>query len=73
MKPLSIDVVSDVVCPWCYVGLRRLNQALDLYRSQHPQEPEPQVRWHPFQLNPELVPEGVPRAEYVQKIGRAHV
>ena len=66
MKPLSIDVVSDVVCPWCYVGLRRLNQALDLYRSQHPQEPEPQVRWHPFQLNPELVPEGVPRAEYVR-------
>ena len=70
MKPLQIDVVSDVVCPWCYVGMRRMNQALDLYRQKHPKEPDAEIRWHPFQLNPDLNPEGMARADYVkQKFG----
>jgi predicted DsbA family dithiol-disulfide isomerase len=66
MEPLKIDVVSDVVCPWCYVGLRRLDQALTQFAQKHPEAPAPVVRWHPFQLNPDLDPAGMPRAEYVQ-------
>jgi predicted DsbA family dithiol-disulfide isomerase len=66
MKPLKIDVVSDVVCPWCYVGLRRLEKALSLYAARHPQSLAPEVTWHPFQLNPDLAPQGMDRDEYVR-------
>ena len=69
MKPLSIDVVSDVVCPWCYIGKRRLEGALALWAAQHPNI-APEVRWHPFQLNPDLAQEGIDRHTYVlQKFG----
>ena len=64
MKTLTIDVVSDVVCPWCYVGKRRLERALALLAVQHP-EVDPEVRWHTFQLNPDMAPEGIARADYV--------
>jgi|SRR5882672_114257 len=64
---LSIDVVSDVVCPWCYIGKRRLEAALELYRKQRPDAPEPQVTYHPFELNPDLPREGIARADYVAK------
>ncbi|MDI9330614.1 MAG: DsbA family oxidoreductase [Alphaproteobacteria bacterium] len=67
MKTLQIDVVSDVVCPWCYVGLKRLEHALLAFAERHPDQPPPEVRWHPFQLNPDLAPEGMDRAEYVQR------
>jgi predicted DsbA family dithiol-disulfide isomerase len=66
MKTLTIDVVSDVVCPWCYVGKRRLEHALELWSAQHP-EITPQVHWHTFQLNPDMDPEGMSRADYVQR------
>jgi predicted DsbA family dithiol-disulfide isomerase len=69
MKTLTIDVVSDVVCPWCYVGKRRLERALALLAVQHP-DVDPEVRWHTFQLNPDLSPDGMARADYVsQKFG----
>ena len=69
MKTLTIDVVSDVVCPWCYIGKRRLERALALLSIQYP-DVDPEVRWHTFQLNPDLAPEGMPRADYVfQKFG----
>mgnify|MGYP000042851676 CR=1 FL=1 len=69
MKTLSIDVVSDVVCPWCYIGKRRLEGALQLWADKHP-DVVPQVRWHPFQLNPDLAQEGISRHTYVlQKFG----
>jgi predicted DsbA family dithiol-disulfide isomerase len=64
---LSIDVVSDVVCPWCFIGKRRLEGALALYAKAHPDAPAPQVTWRPFQLNPGMPDEGMPRAEYVQR------
>lgn len=64
---LEIEVISDVVCPWCYIGKRRLAGALELYRERRPQAPAPRVRWRPFQLNPELPAEGVDRAEYLQR------
>ena len=60
MKKLSLEVASDVVCPWCYIGKRRLEKALDLLKG----ELEVDVRWLPFQLNPDLPAGGIPRADY---------
>ena len=65
--PLQIDIASDIVCPWCYIGKRRLEQALALFAQQHPDQPAPQVRWLPFQLNPTMPPEGMSRADYLQR------
>lgn len=68
--PLTIDVLSDVVCPWCLIGKRRLELALAEYAKRFPHRPEPLVRWHPFQLNPDMPEEGMSRADYVrQKFG----
>jgi predicted DsbA family dithiol-disulfide isomerase len=59
-KPLVIEIASDVVCPWCYIGKRRLEKALALLGD----EVKPEIRWLPFQLNPEMPKGGIPRAEY---------
>jgi len=59
MKPLTIDVASDVICPWCYIGKKRLEKAILLLQGV-----EPQIHWLPFQLNPGMPKEGMPRAEY---------
>lgn len=63
---LTIDVVSDVVCPWCYIGKRRLEEALALLRAAEPDLPIA-VRWHPFQLNPDLPAEGADRRQYLER------
>lgn len=63
---LRVDVVSDVVCPWCYVGKRQLEAALHRWVATHPGLPEPLVRWHPFQLNPDLPEAGIDRADYLR-------
>jgi predicted DsbA family dithiol-disulfide isomerase len=60
-RRMVIDVVSDVVCPWCYIGKRRLEAALDMGGR-----PRPDIRWHPFQLNPDIPPEGVDRRGYLE-------
>ena len=57
---MKVEVASDVVCPWCYIGKRRLEKAIDLLKH----ELEVEVSWLPFQLKPALPPEGMPRAEY---------
>lgn len=62
---MQIDVISDVVCPWCYIGKRNLEAALETWRERHPGEEAAQVRWHPFQLNPGLPENGMPRAQYI--------
>jgi predicted DsbA family dithiol-disulfide isomerase len=62
---IAIDVVSDVVCPWCYIGKRKLEAALGELAAQDPAA-EPAVRWHPFQLNPDLPPQGIPRSSYLR-------
>jgi len=62
---MQIDVISDVVCPWCFIGKRNLEAALATWREQHPHEEAPQVNWLPFQLNPGLPESGMPRAQYV--------
>jgi predicted DsbA family dithiol-disulfide isomerase len=64
---LAVDVVSDVVCPWCFIGKRRLEGALALYARARPDAPAPTVTWRPFQLNPGLPAEGMPRDEYVAR------
>ena len=59
---LTIDVISDVICPWCFIGKRRQERAL----AGRPAT----VRWHPFQLNPDMPREGIDRKEYrIQKFG----
>jgi predicted DsbA family dithiol-disulfide isomerase len=64
-----IDVISDAICPWCYIGKRQLERALDLLGKQHLHFT---VAWHPFQLNPDMPREGVDRAEYrLAKFGSA--
>jgi predicted DsbA family dithiol-disulfide isomerase len=60
LKPLAIDVVSDVVCPWCFVGKQRLEKAIAM--SNVPVA----VRWHPFQLDPTIPPEGKSRRDYLE-------
>ena len=57
---LTIEVVSDVICPWCYIGKRRLGKALAALEG----EVSTEIRWLPFQLNPGMPPEGMPRAAY---------
>lgn len=64
---LAIDIVSDVVCPWCFIGKRRLESALELYRKQRPEAPAPEITFHPFELNPDLPREGIARADYIAK------
>ena len=69
---LNIDIISDVVCPWCYIGKRQIETALALYAQQHPGADRPGVNWRPFQLNPQLPAEGMSRQDYVvQKFGAA--
>lgn len=61
-QPVAIDVISDVVCPWCFIGKRRLEKALarvpDLAVT---------VRWRPYFLNPWIEREGISRADYLTR------
>ncbi len=59
-SPITLDVISDVVCPWCYLGKRRLARAIDLIP-----EVDLVVRWRPFRLDPTIPPEGIERSEYL--------
>lgn len=69
LKPLTIEVVSDVVCPWCFVGLRRLERAISLVREEQP-DFQYVLRWRPFFLNPDTPPEGEPYLPFlIQKFG----
>jgi predicted DsbA family dithiol-disulfide isomerase len=61
---LTIDIISDVICPWCFIGKRRLERAIAAHQY------EVRVRWLPFQLNPTMPKEGVSRREYrIRKFG----
>lgn len=59
---LHIDIYSDVICPWCYVGKRRLERALN--QVQDPRKPR--IMWRPFQLNPTMPNEGMDRTAYLE-------
>ena len=58
---VKLDIISDPICPWCYIGKTLLDQAL----AQRPDHPF-QIEWHPFQLNPDMPAEGMDRAAYLQ-------
>ena len=60
---IRIDIVSDVVCPWCIIGYRRLQQALELLDDGT----RVSVHWQPFELNPHMPPEGQDLREHVQE------
>lgn len=63
---MRIDIVSDVVCPWCIIGFKQLESAL----AQLGDEVDAQIVWQPFELNPQMPPEGQDIAEHVaQKYG----
>ncbi|NOX74001.1 MAG: DsbA family oxidoreductase [Alphaproteobacteria bacterium] len=57
----KLDIISDPICPWCYIGKARLDRALES-RPEHSFE----IEWHPFQLNPDMPPEGMDRREYLE-------
>lgn len=59
---LTIDVVFDAICPWCYIGKRRLEKVL----AERPGV-EATLRWRPFLLNPQMPPDGIERAVYLAK------
>jgi predicted DsbA family dithiol-disulfide isomerase len=61
---LAVDVISDLICPWCYIGKRRLKKAVAAV------DQPVKVRWCPFQLNPQMPKEGISRREYrIKKFG----
>ena len=63
-KTLRIDIISDVMCPWCIVGYRQLSVALEATGTAH------EIHWHPFELNPDMPPEGQNLREHImQKYG----
>jgi len=66
MEAITIDVVSDVVCPWCYLGKKRLDKAIDAVKD----ELVVTVTFRPYQLNPDMPPEGVDhKAHLAEKLG----
>jgi len=58
---LRIDIYSDTICPWCFIGKRRLERAL----AERPQS-DLQISWKAFQLNPQMPPEGIDRQRYLE-------
>lgn len=65
---MKIDIISDTICPWCFIGKRRLARTLAL----RPQ-PAVSISWRPYQLNPDMPAEGMDRARYLaNKFGGAN-
>ena len=58
---VKLDIISDPICPWCYIGKTKLFRALE----KHPDHPFT-IEWHPFQLNPDMPAEGMDRREYLE-------
>lgn len=58
-KPLRIDIVSDVVCPWCVIGYRQLATALEQTNTEY------EIHWHPFELNPNMPAAGQNLREHI--------
>jgi predicted DsbA family dithiol-disulfide isomerase len=58
---MQLDVISDPICPWCYIGLRNLDEAL----RRHPIA-DLEIRWRPFMLDPSIPPDGIERKTYYE-------
>ena len=64
---IELDIFSDTICPWCYIGKKRLDKAIEKHNHL-----EFKQTWRPFQLNPSIAPDGMDRQEYlVSKFGSA--
>ncbi len=63
---MNVDVVSDVVCPWCFIGKRNLDVALETWRTEQP-DCEVTVQWRPFFLNPDTPEAGEPYRPFLEK------
>ncbi|WP_299864279.1 DsbA family oxidoreductase [uncultured Roseobacter sp.] len=59
--PIKLDIMSDPICPWCYIGKTHLDKAL----ADHPDHPF-KIEWHPFQLNPDMPRAGMDRRAYLE-------
>ncbi|PSL19475.1 DsbA family oxidoreductase [Shimia abyssi] len=59
---IKLDILSDPICPWCYIGKTRLEQALAAEET-----PPFAIEWHPFQLNPDMPAGGMDRREYLER------
>lgn len=59
---VKLDIISDPICPWCYIGKTLLDRALEA-EPDHPFE----IEWHPFQLNPDMPVEGMDRRAYLER------
>lgn len=57
----TLDIYSDPICPWCYIGKSRLDAAMEI-RPDHGFE----ITWHPFMLNPDMPPQGMDRRDYLE-------
>lgn len=62
----SVTIYSDVVCPWCYIGKKRLEKAIQSWESRHPED-KILVSWKPFQLNPDLPEKGEDRESHMTR------
>ena len=60
-KKIVIDIYSDTICPWCYIGLNKLNSAISKYNFSNFE-----LIWRPFQLNPDMPKEGMKRQSYLE-------
>lgn len=60
-QTIRVDIISDIVCPWCFIGWRQLERALELAGL------EGDIRWHPFELNPAMGPEGEDIADHMAR------
>ncbi|MGE6794255.1 DsbA family oxidoreductase [Psychrobacter okhotskensis] len=60
-QPLRIDIISDVVCPWCVIGYRQLAEALKQTNTEH------EIYWHPFELNPNMPSAGQNMREHIME------
>ncbi|KAI4171872.1 MAG: hypothetical protein LQ343_003949 [Gyalolechia ehrenbergii] len=71
MTDFNISIVSDTVCPWCYVGKNKLDRAISLYKSAHPNSTDTfSTTWYPYYLNPDAPKTGVDKRQYyVSKFG----
>ncbi|MDE3050290.1 MAG: DsbA family oxidoreductase, partial [Nitrospirota bacterium] len=61
-REFTIEIYSDIVCPWCYIGKRRLERALDQLNGAA----QARITWRPFELNPTIPKEGMDRATYLE-------
>lgn len=65
MKPLQIDLISDLVCPWCVIGLYALEHAIEELKQETNQQFDAQIRFLPFELNPDAPPAGLEKFAHV--------